>query len=227
MPETTQKATPLPDAVQRYKKYAFPFALAILVIFHCVGLWGLVLSGNSGYFQQLTPMNLLLTNALLFSFHRHWNSAFMLFAAVVFAVGFLSEVIGVHTGLLFGDYRYGGALGTKLWEVPLLIGLNWLMLVYATGHISNYARLPWPARALVGALLMVLLDYFIEPVAMRYDFWSWEGSYIPLSNFIGWFGVALLLQLYFQRASFFKQNRLAPYVYLVQLLFFICLFSLL
>lgn len=227
MPETTQKATALPDAVQRYKKYALPLALAILVIFHGVGLWGLLWSGDPEYFQQLTPMNLLLTNALLFSFHRHWNAAFALFAAAVLAVGFMSEVVGVHTGLLFGDYSYGAALGAKLWEVPLLIGLNWLMLVYATGHISNYTGLPWLAKALVGALLMVLLDYFIEPVAMRYDFWSWQGNHIPVSNFIGWFGVALLLQLYFQRASIFKQNRLAPYVYLVQLVFFICLFSLL
>lgn len=227
MPETTQKAPTLPDAGQRYKKYAFPLALAVLVIFHCVGLWGLLLSDDPEYFQQLTPMNLLLTNALLFSFHRRWNSAFVLFAAVVFAVGFLSEVIGVHTGLLFGDYSYGEALGVKLWDVPLLIGLNWLMLVYTTGHVSNYTKLPWLAKALAGALLMVLLDYFIEPVAMRYDFWSWQGSHIPASNFIGWFGMAFLLQLYFQKGSFFKQNRLAPYVYLVQFLFFICLFSML
>lgn len=227
MPGTTQTAPSLPDALQRYRRYAFPLALAVLVIFHGVGLWGLLLSGNPAYFQQLTPMNLLLTNVLLFGFHRHWNGAFVLFAAVVFAVGFLSEVVGVHTGLLFGDYSYGAALGAKLWEVPLLIGLNWLMLVYTTGHISNYTGLPWLAKALVGAGLMVLLDYFIEPVAMRYDFWGWEGSHIPLSNFIGWFGVALLLQLYFQRANIFKQNRLAPYVYLVQLVFFICLFSML
>ena len=225
MPETTQRISAFPNAVQRHKKYALPLALAVLVIFHCVGLWGLLWSGDPEYFQQLTPMNLLLTNALLFGFHRHWNLAFVLFAAVVFAIGFLSEVVGVHTGLLFGDYSYGAALGTKLWEVPLLIGLNWLMLVYTTGHISNYTRLHWLAKALVGAGLMVLLDYFIEPVAMRYDFWNWQGSHIPASNFIGWFGVALLLQLYFQRANIFKQNRLAPYVYLVQLLFFVCLFS--
>ena len=227
MPETTQRISAFPNAVQRYKKYALPLALAVLVIFHGVGLWGLLLSGDPAYFQQLTPMNLLLTNALLFGFHRHWNGDFVLFAAVVFTVGFLSEVIGVHTGLLFGDYSYGAALGAKLWEVPLLIGLNWLMLVYTTGHISNYIGLHWVAKALVGAGLMVLLDYFIEPVAMQYDFWSWSGNHIPASNFIGWFGVALLLQLYFQRANIFKHNKLAPYVYLVQLLFFICLFSML
>lgn len=227
MPETTQKAPVIKSAVEKYKKYALPVAVAVLVIFHGVGLWGLLFSGNPEYFQQLTPMNLLLTNVLLFSFHRQWNTAFVIFAVVVFGVGFFSEVLGVHTGLLFGNYSYGAALGLKLWEVPLLIGLNWLMLVYTTGHISNYFKLHWLVKALIGTLLMVLLDYFIEPVAMQYDFWGWQGNHIPFSNFIGWFAVAFLLQLYFQKATFFKGNKLAPYVYLVQLVFFIILFTML
>ncbi len=209
----------------KYRKYALPLAVFILVVFHAVGFWGLRFSGKPEYFQQLTPMNLLLTNTLLFAFHRRWNAAFILFAAVVFAVGFFSEVLGVHTGLLFGNYSYGAALGTKVWEVPLLIGLNWLMLVYTTGHISNLTRLPWVLKAILGAILMVLLDFFIEPVASRFDFWSWQGGNIPLSNFVGWFFVALLLQVYFQLAPIYKQNRIANWVYLVQLLFFIGLYS--
>ncbi|GAB3203059.1 putative membrane protein [Pontibacter aydingkolensis] len=205
----------------KYNKYGLPLALAVLVIFHAVGFWGLLFSGEPAYFQNLTPMNLLLTNALLFAFHRSWNRAFILFAILVFAVGYFSEVVGVHTGLLFGDYTYGQALGLKVWEVPVLIGLNWLMLVYVTGHISNYSNWHWIAKAILGAGLMVLLDYFIEPVAMRFDFWSWSQSDIPLSNYVGWFIVAFILQLYFQKAAFIKRNRLALFVYFVQLLFFV------
>ncbi|WP_299818242.1 carotenoid biosynthesis protein [uncultured Pontibacter sp.] len=211
----------------KYKKYSLPLAAAVLVIFHAVGFWGLLFSGEPVYFQNLTPMNLLLTNTLLFSFHKCWNKAFILFAAVVFAVGFLSEVIGIHTGLLFGDYTYGDALGFKVWEVPVLIGLNWLMLVYTTGHISNFTNWHWVAKAILGATLMVLLDFFIEPVAMQFDFWSWRQGEIPLSNYAGWLVVALLLQLYFQKADFRKQNKLAPYVYVVQVLFFVSIYLLL
>ncbi|RIJ37583.1 carotenoid biosynthesis protein [Pontibacter oryzae] len=211
----------------KYRKYTFHAAVAVLVIFHAVGFWGMLFSGKPEYFQRLTPMNLILTNILLFAFHRRWNVAFILFAALVFAAGFLSEVLGVHTGLLFGDYAYGASLGPKVWDVPLLIGLNWLMLVYTTGHISNHTKLPWPAKALIGASLMVVLDVFIEPVAMQFDFWSWQGNHIPLSNFVGWFLVALGLQVYFQMAPFYKSNRLAPTVYLIQLLFFISIYCLL
>lgn len=210
----------------KYKKYSLPVAITVLVIFHAVGFWGLLFSGNPEYFQSLTPMNLLLTNALLFAFHKSWSKAFILFAILAFAVGFFSEVVGVHTGLLFGDYTYGQALGVKVWEVPLLIGLNWLMLVYAVGHICNYTNWHWLAKAILGAGLMILLDFFIEPVAMQFDFWSWNGNYIPFSNYAGWFAIAFILQVYFQKATFVKQNVLAPYVYLVQLLFFTGLFIL-
>ncbi|MFD2514056.1 carotenoid biosynthesis protein [Pontibacter locisalis] len=222
MPDT--KTAPLfAPVADKYKRFALPLAVAVLVIFHAVGFWGMMFSGSPEYFQRLTPMNLLLTNTLLFSFHRHWSAHFILFALVVFAVGFFSEVVGVHTGIIFGDYVYGEALGLKVWEVPLLIGLNWLMLVYVTGVISNKLTLPWIGKGALAALLMVILDFFIEPVAMAFDFWSWRGGEIPLSNYAGWFGIALLLQLYFQKAEFSKQNALAPYVYLVQLLFFLCI----
>jgi uncharacterized membrane protein len=227
MPDTAPTYLPAIPLRQRLKPYAFGAALGVLIIFHAVGFWGLLFSGDPEKFQRLTPMNLLLTNFLLFSFHRNWNASFVLFAVVVATVGFMSEVVGVHTGLLFGDYAYGASLGAKVWDVPLLIGLNWLMLVYTTGHLVNLTRLHWLAKALLGALLMVLLDFFLEPVAVAFDFWSWQGGAIPWSNYAGWLGVALLLHVYFQWAPIYKHNQLAPYVYLVQVIFFVSLWTLL
>lgn len=227
MPDTLRTYRPAIPLQHKLKPYAFLIALGVLVIFHAVGFWGLLFSGEQERFQMLTPLNLMITYGLLFAFHRHWNVAFFVFAAVVMVAGFLAEVIGVHTGLLFGSYTYGEAMGLKLLEVPLLIGVNWLMLVYTTGHIANYTRLHWVVKAVIGALLMVVLDFFLEPVAMQFDFWDWQSGHIPASNFASWFGLALFLQLYFQRASIYKKNKLAPFVYLVQLLFFIGLYGLL
>lgn len=196
-------------------------AITILFIFHAVGFYGLGLSANPGWFQALTPLNLLLTMVLLFSFHKSWNTVFLLFAATVMLVGFFSEIIGVHTGLLYGNYHYGQSLGIKLREVPLLIALNWLLLVYITGVLVQ----PWPGHWLLKALLaagfMVLLDMFIEPVAAVLDYWTWQDYRIPAGNYWGWLGVSFALQVYFQQAAFKKQNPLAPVVYLLQLVFFI------
>ncbi|QMU30963.1 carotenoid biosynthesis protein [Adhaeribacter radiodurans] len=196
-------------------------AIFVLVIFYAVGFYGLVFSNYQALFLSLVPFNLLLTNLILFFFHQDFSRPFWLFAFIVFSVGFLAEVIGIHTALLFGHYTYGAALGWQLFKVPLIIGLNWLMLVYTAGHTVNYlGRFTWWIKAVLGAALMVALDYFIEPVAVHLDFWSWQANVIPLSNFVGWFLVALVLQIYFQQAAFRKTNSLAPFVFLLQFLFF-------
>ena len=44
---------------------------------------------------------------------------------------------------------------------------------------------------------MVGLDFFIEPIAISLDFWSWKYDTIPLQNYLGWFLIAFLLQLIF------------------------------
>lgn len=199
------------------------YAIGVLFLFYTVGIWGLGFSPYTALFQQLVPFNLLLTNSLLFAFHRDWRGSFLLFMGLAWLIGYGSEWLGVHTGLLFGHYTYGPTLGLKLWDIPLLIGVNWLMLVYSAGHLSCRIFSHWLPQAITGALLMVLLDVLIEPVAITLDFWTWKDNEIPFSNFIGWFGVALLLQIYFHRTTFRKHNPLAPWVYLVQLFFFAAL----
>ena len=59
------------------------------------------------------------------------------------------------------------------------------------------------------------------------DFWDWQGGHIPWTNYLGWLGLAFLFQVYFQKAPIYKENRLAPYVYLVQAVFFISIWTLL
>jgi putative membrane protein len=196
-------------------------AVFILIVFHAVGFYGLAFSTNPGWFRSLSPLNLVLTNLLLFSFHKNWNRPFLVFGALVLLVGFFSEVVGVHTGLLFGNYTYGDSLGPKLWEIPLIIALNWLLLVYSTGILVQRLAVPWLLKAFLAAGLMVLLDMLIEPVAAVLDYWTWQGFQIPASNYWGWLGVAFVLQICFQKAGFQKQNALASFVYGVQVLFFI------
>src|SRR5688572_19150870 len=119
------------------------FSITVLVIFHAVGFWGLIFSGQPEMYQRLTPLNLLLTNFLLFLNHKKFDAAFFAFVIFTFLAGFLAEVAGVHTGVLFGYYVYGEAIGFKLWTVPLLIGLNWVMLVYSAGiTVRNWTKKP-------------------------------------------------------------------------------------
>lgn len=198
---------------------------AILIIFHAVGFWGLLFSGQPEYFQELTPLNLLLTNFLLLLNHKKFDRAFFTFAFTTFSIGFLAEVLGVKTGFPFGHYSYGQALGFKLFDVPVIIGLNWFMLVYAAGSLAARLRIPVFLKAIAGALFMVFLDFFIEPAAMKFDFWTWHNYVIPWYNYVGWLFLALGFQLHFQLLNIFKNNALAPVVYFVQVVFFVGLYT--
>ncbi|HMQ01191.1 MAG TPA: carotenoid biosynthesis protein, partial [Cyclobacteriaceae bacterium] len=75
-------------------------------------------------------------------------------------------------------------------------------------------------KVLLGTALAVLLDVFIEPVAIHYDFWSWENITPPLQNYIGWFVVSsLLLVIFFQKPDR-SSNKSAIAFLFIQLGFF-------
>lgn len=198
-------------------------AVALLVAMHTAGAVGLWHPVSRPWFEQLVAFNLIVTAAIASFFHRDFRPAFLLFALVTFLTGYLVEVAGVHTGVIFGQYAYGSALGVKLFDVPLLIGVNWLVLIYCTNVITNRLFSSIWLKIIAGAGLMVLLDFLIEPVAVRYGFWQWENQVIPLQNYVAWFVTSLALSALFHRLTFNKNNPVAPVIFLVQFLFFAAL----
>jgi uncharacterized membrane protein len=99
-----------------------------------------------------------------------------------------------------------------------------LLIFHAVGFrglaCSNHPE-TFQALTPLNLLLTAGLDFFFEPVAMLYDFWSWQNNKIPVQNYFGWFGLAFILQLYFQHSLVNKQNALAIWVVRVQGAFFI------
>ena len=110
--------------------------IGLIWIFHISGLIGIIYS-NASWFIKATPFNLLLSFALLI-INIEWNKKLFFLLITCFLVGMLSEIIGVKYGFLFGEYSYGNALGIKFMGVPLIIGINWCILVFITGYISRF-----------------------------------------------------------------------------------------
>lgn len=204
----------------RLMKLPFQSVVFVLVVVYLVGLIGLYIPQTQALFMALTPINLAVSAILLFAFHRHWNKDFFIFLFTVYFGGLGIEMLGVNTGWPFGDYSYGLSLGTKVLNTPLMIGLNWLLLVYATGFISRKVPVIRVVRALIGALLMVALDLVIEPVAIQLDYWTWAEGDIPMQNYFAWFVIALVFHLLYQALRFRKSNQLAPVLYIIMLVFF-------
>lgn len=197
-------------------------AILVLSILYTVGLVGILLPIHPN-FILLTPVNLLISTFILLWYHApEWDWKTWFYLGFCYAAGFLVEVMGVNTGYPFGAYTYGQVLGPKLWNTPLMIGVNWVILTYSIGVILKM-RLPrwhYALRALLGSFVLVFLDILIEPVAIRYNMWTWEAVTVPLENYFSWQTVAFVLLLIFGMLMKDAQNKVAMPLFIWQIVFF-------
>lgn len=194
-----------------------------IIIFYVVGIAGFVIPYTQQLFIALIPFALLLNLFLFGWFHHPKTTKSFAIMLVVVLLGFFAEVIGVKTGLLFGHYEYGKALGPKVLEVPLLIGINWLILTYCAAvalhqYIKNRALI-----TLLGAAIITLFDFFMEPVAIFTGMWQWDTTNVPLQNYLMWFILAALFVGLFTTTSPKNKNPLALWIFAAQFIFFLVL----
>ncbi|WP_158559327.1 carotenoid biosynthesis protein [Deminuibacter soli] len=213
-------------------------ALGIALLFHISGLIGLFTSARP-WFIRHTPLNLWLMAILLLFTHHRRHAGFWLFAALAFVTGMVTEIVGINTGLLFGQYVYTPVLGLQYKGVPLLIGVNWLVIVYCCGtameilqhRLARYyaaSGLVLPKRIQTlsviadGALLAVLFDWVMEPAAVKLGFWTWAADgEIPMLNYGSWLVVSLLLLVLFRRLRVNCNNYFAIHLLIIEALFFL------
>lgn len=193
------------------------FAIWLVTISGIIGIW----LGYSDWFLTKTPFNLLLGVGLLywnFPMKNGWRS--ITIWTLVYLMGMGAEIVGVNTGLLFGNYWYGENLGLKLFGVPLLIGINWVVLTFLTATISKrFIRHKWLAP-ICGAALMVALDFFIEPIAPVFDYWHWGAGSAPPRNYVDWFWVSFLMQVLVNNDLREEKHPLPIHHFASQVLFF-------
>ncbi len=194
------------------------FAVWLVTISGMIGIW----LGQGDWFLPKTPFNLLLGMGLLywnFPMKNGWRS--LSIWTLVYLIGMGVEIVGVNTGLLFGTYQYGENFGLKLFGVPLLIGINWVVLTFLTATIcKRFIQNKWLAP-ICGAALMVALDFFIEPIAPLFDFWHWDGGRAPLRNFVDWFVVSFFMQVLAQKDLPEGKNPLPMHHFASQAVFFV------
>lgn len=187
---------------------------------YVAGIIGLNINATAEFFRFLTPFNLLASCGILLYFHREWNRNFLIFITLTLLIGYFIEVVGVKTGMIFGEYQYETTLGFKILNVPPVIGLNWLLLVYCVG--SSFCRVTKPIyfKVIYGALLMTMFDFLAEPIAIRLNMWSWQNTLPPLQNYVGWFITSAFLLTLFHSLKFRKDNPIALWLLILQICFF-------
>jgi bisanhydrobacterioruberin hydratase len=213
-------------------------ATAIAIFFHAIGFVGMFF--NKEFFIATTPLNLLLMFGLIFYTQTKINVPLLLFFALCFAVGIYVEIVGTSTGLLFGNYSYSKNLGPAFKNVPLIIGINWCIIMYCCGASVHYlfAKLSAKVKEVTGsvtssalqlfstvtdaALLAVFFDFILEPAAIKLGYWQWlDDSTVPAYNYMCWFIISAFLQLLFGILKFDKQNKFAVHLLMIMSLFFL------
>ncbi len=127
---------------------------------------------------------------------------------VVGALGFVAEVVGVHTGMPFGDYGYTAQLGPQLWDVPVVIAPAWMMISWPAALAARRLVSGPLARVVVGAWALASWDLFLDPQMVDAGRWRWADptphlpgvAAVPLSNLAGWLAVSLLVSAVLQHA---------------------------
>lgn len=147
------------------------------------------------------------------------------FAGIVWATAFLAEFASTRIGVPFGYYEYTGAtIGKELYlsNVPVMDSLSFIFLAYGAASLARLYRAPrgtalraWREMVpplfptggamqavLLGAVLFMLADVIIDPLALQGDHWFLGEIYrypeggiyfgVPLANFAGWFLVGLV-----------------------------------
>lgn len=215
-------------------------ALFIALLFHTAGAIGILFTPYKNWFIQNTPLNLLVMTALLFITQKQKNIYFFIFIIISFVVGFAVEYSGANTGLIFGHYQYGNILGMKVFGVPLIIGINWFIVMYCAGVATQFyenrmlrrinakgvtinTRVQKISFVIDASVLAVFFDWVMEPVAEKLGYWKWEGGNIPFYNYVCWLIISALLLALFQRLPFNKRNIFAVHLLIIQALFFLVL----
>lgn len=195
-------------------------SIIILIAFYVSGVIGILTNNQTIDFLSLTPLNLLINAALLFLNHQKGTIKQLIVFLIIAVVGFCIEAIGVNTGLIFGNYVYKTTLGWKFLETPLIIGVNWVLLTCAVVYsIENKIKSKF-GIAFASSCLLVVLDILIEPVAIQYDFWSWNETIIPIKNYIAWFIISFIFCYTIAYYKGNSKNNLAPYLLILQFMFF-------
>lgn len=211
----------------KLKENILPISVILLLIFYGVGLVNVLIGNDS--IMRLSYLNIIISTLVLFANHKSWNARILFNLILVGIFGYTLEVIGVHTGVLFGEYAYGDALGFKVFEVPLVLALNWIILSYITLKFGIHLFKSNLVSVIFASAVMTALDFLIEPIAVRYDFWMWfdhgleTPNSIPIQNYIAWFVFAIILNSLLVSDLRKSTNKFWPYLLITMTVFFVTL----
>ncbi len=209
--------------MEREKFKSHKIIFLILLILYCIGIVLHFISSFNHYLKFLNPI-FLVTVFLIVTVDKSVEKKFITWVIMSYLITLSIEILGVHTGLIFGSYQYGNNLGVKLSGVPIVIGLNWITLLLGSIGYASMVKTSVYLKSFISSILMVGFDGILELVASKLNYWFWRDDIIPYQNFIAWFLISYILSYFYYVLVPGKNLILAKYNYIIQFLFFVILY---
>lgn len=180
-----------------------------------------------GWIKDYSPAlvaSALIAYVFLHGRARYGGRALGRFVLIVFVIAWISETISMITGFPFGNYHYTEIMAPYLWHVPVFVLPAYALMGYASwslaclvldrcsAHPDRFALLGVP---LLAATAMVIWDLSMDPLRATLEGrWVWldGGAHlgIPISNYLGWFGVTWLMFQSFAAYLYLRPERRFP-----------------
>ena len=218
------------------------FQTLIIFIFFIAGIIWHAWDLTYPFMVLLTPYVLL--SAGIWAIYKSLKYKYVVvWMLIAYIVTFSLEVLGASTGFIFGPYYYGDGLGLKLLNVPVIIGLNWVFIIFSLVLFSEWlvkelfnleisVKIEIILIAFLSASLATLFDFILEPAAVGLDYWTWtltSNPYnIPIQNYIAWLTISFLFALTFllipkEERIKLEESPQSPWFVVIQVIFFVAI----
>lgn len=177
------------------------------------------------FFIKAIPLSIVALLLFVLYLNKEALKSFTIFSIGVFSCVMLVEILGLNVGEFFGKYKFGETLGVKIATVPVFLGVLFINWIYAVGQTTYLIkRLNPMIRALIGSMFIVIFDLFLEPVAVKLNYWTWDNGLIPFKNYLLWFILSYVLLNFFYALHLPLKPKMGAVIFIAQLLLFTSLY---
>ncbi len=174
-----------------------------------------------GFVLSITDITMLVTNSIVLYFvlRDQKDQKLLYWSLITFLLTFLIELAGVRTGLIFGAYHYGRTMFLQILNVPVVIGMNWVMLMLGSFSIAQWMKTRALFIPVLASVMIAGFDFIMESVAVKLDYWQWDGNHVPLQNYVAWFLISLFFSSILVLLKVKIKNNIIKIYFLIQLFF--------
>lgn len=195
----------------------------ILILLFLIGLVGYAVPLTKEIIHQTTEPFLYFTGLLTLAFSVYRNlhkKKYILIILLIFLTTMALEITGVATGKIFGSYYYGELFHLKIASVPIIIGINWTIVILGAYSISNNLMKGSAFLLILMPVFILLFDFLLEPIAMNLDYWQWADNIVPLRNYVVWVITSVLISVVLYSSGYKVRTPLIERLWIIQMIFF-------